>query len=96
MFNSAKRKEKLKLAIATDQLLTEMISSDMDSPNYSEALDRLERVNKIRKTSSPMRGVSPDTIVTTAGSLLGVLVIVAYEQKHVWVSAAAKHLPKAF
>jgi len=95
MFNNAKRTEKQQLSMATGQILTEMLTYGPDSPEYPDMLDRLERVTKVRKTTSPMKGVSPDTVAIVAGNLLGILTIVAYEQKHVMVSTAQKFLLKA-
>ena len=95
MIGSAKRVEKKKLSMTIDQLLNEMLTYGPDSPEYPALLKQLKQLNKIRTTSSPMKGVSPDTVVLAAANLAGILVIVAYEQKHVMVSAAQKFLLKA-
>jgi hypothetical protein len=61
------------------------------SAKYGELLTRLERLYELRNKK---RRVSPDTIWQVAGSLGAVLIIVAYEQRHVFVSRAQAFIPK--
>ena len=95
MIGHAKRQEKEKLSIAIDQLLNEMLTYGPDSPEYPELLERLEKINNIRRSRNFTKGVSPDTMALVAGNLIGILIIVGYEQKHVMVSTAQKLLLKA-
>lgn len=95
MIGTAKRQENKKFSIAMDQLLNEIITYGPDSPEYPVLLKQLKQISKLRTASSPTKRVSPDTVVLAAGNLAGILVIVAYEQKHVMVSAAQKFLLKA-
>ncbi len=67
---------------AIERLLTEMNTYDPESPEYLNALGALERVVRIKAESQKSR-ISADTAVIVAGNLLGILIIVAYEQKHV-------------
>ncbi|MET0786521.1 MAG: hypothetical protein ABWY25_07445 [Paenisporosarcina sp.] len=55
-----------------------------DSPEYSALIDHLDRLNRMKEQSG--RRPSPDAMAVVAGNLLGILIIVAYEQKHVMVS----------
>lgn len=93
MFN-AKREEKKKLAMACDQLLNEMLTYGPDSQEFKDGLDRLERVHKLRQRTKLTGGVSPDTVAIVLGNLMGIVIIVGYEQKHVVASAAQKFLLK--
>lgn len=64
-----------------DALQDEMHSTDLLSDEYQTLLSRLERLYKI-KASERQDPVSRDAVITVAGNLLGILTIVAYEQKH--------------
>jgi hypothetical protein len=76
-----------KLDEPIDRLLLQLASVDVGSDEHELRMKQLERLMKL-KAAEPTNGVSPDTVVTVAGSLLGILIIVAYEQKHVMVSKA--------
>jgi hypothetical protein len=63
---------------------------DLDSTkdeDYERYLGRLERLTKLRK-SEARDGVSWDTIISTGGSVVCVLIVVGFERSHVWVSKA--------
>lgn len=73
------------------KILSRMDEVEVDSEEYPKLMDRLERLNKIKAEERPGR-VSRDTVVMVAGNLLGILVIVAYEQKHVFTSKGLTQL----
>jgi hypothetical protein len=79
------------LDITIQALLADMEGEIPSSAKYGELLTRLERLYELRNKK---RRVSPDTIWQVAGSLGAVLVIVAYEQRHVFVSRAQAFIPK--
>lgn len=68
-----------------ESILLEMNTYGPDSEEYTNLLGHLERVYAMRQKNDSRR-VSPDTVVLVAGNLLGILIIVAYEQKHVMTS----------
>lgn len=68
-----------------DGILSEMQVYGPDTQEYTNLLGHLERVYALRKNDERKR-VSPDTMALVAGNLLGILIIVAYEQKHVMTS----------
>lgn len=74
-----------------DKLITDLVDNmelmGQDSEEYKAAMEHLERLAKLRREDRGGR-VSPDTLAVVAGNLLGILTIVAYEQKHVMVSKA--------
>ena len=53
-----------------------------NTEEYSKLLVYLERLNETKAKNRPSR-VSGDTIAIVLGNLLGILIIVMYEQKHV-------------
>lgn len=86
MVNPFQKKES-ELDEPINRLLKDMETKSTDSEEYSKMLIRLERLMDQRRQE---RGdaVSMDTLALVAGNLLGILTIVAYEQKHVMVSKA--------
>lgn len=66
-------------------VLGTMDNSDVLSEEYSTLIRHLERFHDIKEKEQP-DPVSRDTIALVAGNLLGILLIVAYEQKHVMTS----------
>lgn len=72
-----------------DTVLEEMTRSPAGSDEYLVLMTQLERLYKL-KTQERREQVSLNTLVLVAGNLLGLVVIVAYEQKgHLWSSKAA-------
>ena len=94
MLSQADKIERTNLSIAINRLLTEMDTYGPDSPEYPALVAHLKTLTKIRK-AKPSYRVDPNTMALVAGNLLGILVIVAYEQKHVMVSKAKDLLLKA-
>lgn len=66
-------------------VLNEMTTYGVDSGEYPILLRHLERLHEL-KTKTRQDPVSRDTMALIAGNLLGILLIVAYEQKHVMTS----------
>lgn len=69
---------------AKHKLLDEMDTYSPGDPEFKVALDQLERLEKL--PSKDKKTIDPNTLLLVAGNLLGILVIVAYEQKHVFTS----------
>lgn len=65
-----------------DAVLEEMKTYGPSDPEYGAALEKLERLHEL-KTKNRQKPISRDTLAIVAGNLLGILLIVAYEQKHV-------------
>lgn len=68
-------------------ILDEMATLSPESDEYDKRLKQLERLYKLKTENRPER-VSRDTLYLVGGNLLGVLLIVAYEQKNVVTSKA--------
>ena len=79
-----------------DRVLTEMNTYGPDSPEYDKLVRYLERLKDVKANERQHYLVSPDTIALVLGNLAGILIIVAYEQKHVMTSKAMGFIrPKA-
>jgi len=73
-------------------VLNEMKTYGPDSPEFATQLTYLERLSEMKtKTKSAFR-VSPDQLVASGAALLGIVIIVAYEQTHPMVSKARDHI----
>jgi len=85
--NLFSKKNEPALNLAIEKLTQELLRMDSDDSKYSSKLALLERLIKIRDSKAKWR-VSPDTVLIVVGNLLGILLIVAYEQRNVIRSEA--------
>lgn len=85
MIERFEKPEAKALAAAEMRLLDQMASTDLGSDEYERLLTELERITQL-KTNDRRPRVSRDTLVIAAANLLGILIIVAYEQNHVMTS----------
>jgi len=76
------------------KILTEMNTYGVDSPEYPILIEHLDRLNRMKAEERRNR-ITPDTLAIVLGNLLGILIIVAYEQKHVMVSKGLGFVIKA-
>lgn len=74
-----------------ETVLDRMSTIGLASEEYKTMMDHLERLYEMKAKARPNR-VSRDTIVLVVGNLLGIIVIVAYEQKHVMTSKGLSQL----
>ena len=68
---------------------------DKTSPEYAEMAARAAVLYPLRETDSKViavKRVSPDAVLSTLASFLGIVVIVGYEQKGVITSQAMKFI----
>ncbi len=70
-----------------EKLLIEMNMYGSETEEYAAAIRHFETLMKL-KTETRRKPITSDTIAIVAGNLVGILVIVAYEQKHVMASKA--------
>lgn len=68
-----------------NEVLSQMNTLGPDSDEYPRLMAYLERLHEL-KAKSRRDPVSSDTLALIAGNLMGILLIVAYEQKHVMTS----------
>lgn len=93
MFGRKKNVIEEKLDRVSDKLLDRMLSDKTEVGAFAVDLAHLERVRALSRNTLRSR-VSMDTVVSSAASVLGILIIVAYEQKHVMVSKGLGFVPK--
>jgi hypothetical protein len=67
------------------KILQEMDETETKSERYPDLMADLERMTKVRAEQRRVQ-VSQDTIALIIGNLAGILLIIAYEQKHVMSS----------
>lgn len=95
MFGTKPTPEDTKLDEIETRILDDMITYGPDSKEFSDCLSYLERIRTLRGSVKPARTkLNPNNMLQTAGTLLGILTIVAYEQKHVLTSKAQSFLLK--
>ena len=78
---------------AIGKVLTEMRTYDLDTKEYREAFEHLERLMRMR-TEDRRNRISPDTMAIVIGNLVSVLIIVGYERGHVMTSKAMTYVVK--
>lgn len=67
------------------KLLKKLSEMKTDDADYPKVLSFLERLNKV-KADERRPKISRDTMLLVLGNLAGIVLIVAYEQKHVITS----------
>lgn len=93
MFKREPRIEDLKLANEIDSVMNRMAEIGPDDPEYPKQIVYLQRLNDL-KTQKRDKRVSPDTMAIVLGNLIGILIIVAYEQKHIMKSTSMNFIMK--
>ena len=96
MFGKFRRGGPSKYDAPIEKALASLETYDTDDAEFSDAMDYLERLTKLKEAEkSVVRKFSPDTLAIVLGNLAGILVIVAYEQKHVLTSKATGFILRA-
>jgi hypothetical protein len=81
------------LEIAIARLHMFLAKNDPDTEEYAAIADNLVKLHNLKEAEKlPM--LSPDTIATIAAHLIGVVMILKYEQANVFASKAAQFLVK--
>lgn len=93
MLNITKKDKRTNLEKEIDRILKEAEYLSPDSEKYSAVTENIERLCKA-KSYEKSRSVSPDTIAVIAGNLLGIALILGYEQSHVITSKALNFVLK--
>jgi hypothetical protein len=68
-----------------DRVHDKMLSETLNGEEYDQLLAVFERLVRLRKEERSSR-ISPDTLAIVGANLLGILIIVGYEQGHVIAS----------
>jgi hypothetical protein len=83
--------EDSELQSAITEAFREIANMTVDSDEYAKSVDQLVKLYSLKET--PKR-ISPDTLAMVAGNLLGIVIIVGYERKHVVTSKALNFILK--
>lgn len=94
MFGKNRKDEPSIYDEAIDKVLERMVAFDPIDAEYADMMEQLERLSKLKAERHKSR-LDPNQMLLVAGNLLGILVIVAYEQKHVMASKAQSFILKA-
>lgn len=95
MFNSKTPTQKTGLEEAIDRLHADMQGESPDTDQYSRMADNLTKLYKLRSEDKTERYLpSPDTLALIVANLVGITIIVGYEQKHVVASKALNLVKK--
>lgn len=70
---------------AIDRVLAELKETNLGTEDFEVRLAYLERLNRLRNEERSNR-VSPDTMAIVAANILGILIVVGYEQGNVIAS----------
>lgn len=76
-----------------DKVMSELDTMSPIENKYPEMLGYLERLIRLKNEERRDR-ISKDAILGVAGSLLGILIIVAFEQNHVIGSKGLGFIPR--
>ena len=79
--------KKQKFALEIDTMFDRLMVLPKNSKEYTETVDNLERLYKAKSLDSGNQ-ISKDTIVIVAGNLLGIGLILSFEQLNVITSKA--------
>ena len=94
MFGKFRKVEPTIYDDAIAKVLEKLDTYDTEDAEFGDAMEYLERLTKLKAETQKSR-LDPNQIAIVAGNLLGILVIVAYEQKHVMTSKATGFILKA-
>ena len=75
------------------RIVDRMSKIDQESEEYNDLLKTLSTLMAL-KTEHGRKRVSPDVVIGTVGQALLVLIIVAYEQKHVFTTKSLGFIGK--
>lgn len=92
---TVKKTEPSLFDIEIEKLQNKLAPIDPLDENYKTVVDHLSTVHKLRETELSRKRVSSDKMAEVVGSLLGIVAIAAYEQKHIFTSKALGFVMKA-
>jgi hypothetical protein len=94
MFTIKPTPESKALDEAISSVLEDMKKVDSTTEEYNAMSDQLVKLMKLKKDAVPTWRPSPDALMTVAGNLLGILLILNYERAHVITSKAIGFVSK--
>jgi len=86
------KSEPTKLDELIEKLEAHISDITCDDENYTTLVENLTKLHKLR--GEPSKPISKDAILTTAGSILGILMILHYEKINIVTSKALTFVTK--
>lgn len=83
MFGIMKKDKRTNIEKAIDSLVQKMEVTNVTSPEYKAMVSNLEVLKKANSYESSKKKISPDTILLVAANLVGILLVLNYEQASV-------------
>lgn len=83
------------LDAAIERVMTLMSDESPSTDTYEQMNNQLQKLYAI-KNENRSRRVSPDTLANICANLLGIGVVVGYEQKHIITTKALGFIKKLF
>lgn len=95
MFTSKTPVEPTPLEKEMTNVLSHLEGINPASDEYATVLDKLEKLNALKEPQKePKKRISPDALVSAGASLLGIVLILSYEQTHVVTTKALSFITK--
>lgn len=76
-----------------DETIADIQRHEVGSMEYEVAVDTLVKLYELKAKDKPQR-ISPDTLATVAANLLGIAIIVVFEQNHIMTSKSLNFIRK--
>lgn len=73
---------------AIEDVFSALKGLDEETEDYSNAVDQLVKLMKLKKDVEPTWQVSPDVLITTLANIAGILLVLQHERLHVIASKA--------
>lgn len=90
-----KKKEKSKLDEAIEERISQLDSTIADPEEDQRVIDNLKELSDIKvQIEGAAHTINPNTIISAAGSLVGIALILNYERLGVVASKALGFIPK--
>ena len=93
MFTRKPSDEDIALNSAILDVLHDMNSVSSESEDYAASIKHLSELYKIKEHHAP-KSISPDVLLTAGANVVGILLILHYEQTHVIASKALSFVMK--
>lgn len=77
-----------------DALNDRLFGLEPETSEYTEIMEKLERLHKLQSREKEGKRVSPDTLILVLGNLAGILLILNYERLGIVTSKALSFVLK--
>lgn len=94
MFTTKTPDEPTKLEEAIDMVESKLKDAQPETPEFGLLVNRLEQLYTMKPNKKAQR-VSTDVLVTVAGNLAGIVLILGFERAHVMTSKALSFVLKS-